>query len=181
MAVQYFAKCVESHAEHSCARRRRRCIGRSRILRGNLTLFPIPDCRAARGQHERLLVFRYRTQRLGDWPGIPPVPAAIGPGASLAQLQSLGRIYALLYRRWNLRFLAAPVRKIDTTMLSNTPGPVNGGGALVGINYGTQSQGDVLYALQGGSSPAIWRYDVASDTWTHIGNLPLSPSRGPRR
>ena len=28
-------------------------------------------------------------------PGIPPVPAAAGPGASLAQLQRFGYIYAL--------------------------------------------------------------------------------------
>jgi hypothetical protein len=113
----------------------------------------------------------------GAWitgPGIPPFPAAIGPGASLAQLQRIGRIYALrgggtsdFYQLQSGRW--AP--------LSNTPGPVNAGGALVGINYGTRSQRDVLYALQGGSSSAIWRYDVASDTWTHISNLPIIGSQ----
>jgi hypothetical protein len=107
-------------------------------------------------------------------PGIPPFPAAIGPGASLAQLQHIGRIYALrgggtsdFYQLQSGRW--AP--------LANTPGPVNAGGSLVGINYGTRSQRDVLYALQGGSSSAIWRYDVASDTWTQISNLPIFGSQ----
>jgi hypothetical protein len=113
----------------------------------------------------------------GVWlsgPGIPPTPAPVGPGGSLAQLQRFGRIYALRGAGtsdfWQLK---------DGlwTPLANAPGPVSSGASLVGVNYGTRSQRAVLYALQGGTSPAIWRYDVDSDTWSQIADVPTPGGR----
>jgi hypothetical protein len=101
--------------------------------------------------------------------GVPPAPGAIGSGGSLAQMQGLGSIYALPGGGTSDFF---QLKNSTWTQLSHTPGPVNAGGALVGINFGTRSQREVLYALQGGRSSAIWKYDVASDTWTQISNLP---------
>ncbi|MBS1858131.1 MAG: hypothetical protein JST11_22360 [Acidobacteria bacterium] len=109
--------------------------------------------------------------------GIPSTPAPVGPGGSIAQLQRIGRIYALrgggASDFWVLEYGA-------WRALASTPGPVHAGAALVGINYGTDDHRDVLYALQGGTSPAIWKYDVASDTWTPIGDIPILPNPGRR-
>jgi hypothetical protein len=108
--------------------------------------------------------------------GVPPTPAPVGPGASLAQLQRFGSIY-LLRGGGTSDFwvLQAGV----WSKLASAPGPVNAGGALIGINYGTNDQRDVLYALQGGESSAIWKYDVSADTWTPVGNIPSArPIRG---
>jgi len=111
--------------------------------------------------------------------GPPPVPDALGRGASVAQLQRFGKIYVL--RGGESR----DFYQLDThgtwTKLSSAPGPVSAGAGLVGINYGTQSQRDELYALQGGTSSALWRYDVATDTWLQIANLPLAFSPLPPR
>jgi hypothetical protein len=49
---------------------------------------------------------------------------------------------------------------------------------LVGINYGTRSQRDVLYALQGGGSTAVWKYDVTADVWTHQADVPVAVGAG---
>jgi len=61
-------------------------------------------------------------------PGIPPVPAAAGPGVSLAQLQRFGYIYALrgggTSDFWQLK-------SGTWKQLSDTPDPVNAGGALL--------------------------------------------------
>jgi hypothetical protein len=99
------------------------------------------------------------------------LPAAVGPGASLAQLQHLGRIYALrgggTSDFWGLQ-------SGKWVKLASTPGPVGDGGGLAGINYGTDSQRDELFALQGGDSNAVWKYDVSTDTWTQAGDIPDS-------
>lgn len=105
-------------------------------------------------------------------PAIPPVPAPIGQGGAIAQLQRFGRIYALRGGGTSDFWVLQEGAQEKWAPLSKTPGPVNAGGALVGVNYGTNDQRDILYALQGGRSNAIWRYDVASDTWTQIGALP---------
>lgn len=110
---------------------------------------------------------------------IPPTPAPVGPGGSMAQLQRFGRIYALRGGGTSdFWVLQAGVQVETWEPLAHTPGPVNSGAALVGINYGTDDQKDVLYAFQGGRSNALWKYDVASDTWTQIGALPPSRTAG---
>lgn len=102
------------------------------------------------------------------------LPAPIGPGGSLAQLQHLGRIYALRGAGTSdfWQFAAG-----QWTPLASTPGPVSSGASLVGVNHGTKNQRDVLYALQGGASPAIWKYDVESDTWTYVADVPTPRGR----
>jgi hypothetical protein len=106
-----------------------------------------------------------------QWIPGPGLPAPPGPGAALAQLQGLGRIYLLAGGGttgfWMLDWTG------QWTALASTPGPVGAGGALVGINYGTQSQKYVLYALQGGGSSAVWRFDVATNTWSHLSDVPV--------
>jgi hypothetical protein len=62
--------------------------------------------------------------------------------------------------------------------LANTPGAVDAGGGLVGINYGTRSRGSFLYATQGGGSTAIWKYDAGADTWTHQTDTPAAIGPG---
>jgi len=104
-----------------------------------------------------------------------PTPAPVGSGASVAQLQRLGRIYVLRGDGTTDFWVFESGR---WTALAGTPSPVNAGGALVGINYGTDSQRDELFALAGGNSSAIWKYDVASNTWTPIAELPRWTARG---
>ncbi|HVG57782.1 MAG TPA: hypothetical protein VNA24_04460 [Hyalangium sp.] len=105
------------------------------------------------------------------WSTLPDVPGAIGPGGALAQLQRLGAIYALR-GGGTTDFYRLDMNAGVWSQLAATPGPVNAGGALVGINYGTQSQRDRLYALQGGGSTSVWDYDVASNAWTTIAQVP---------
>jgi hypothetical protein len=106
---------------------------------------------------------------------VPPMPAPVGPGASLAQLQRLGRIYVLRGGGTSDFWMLETGR---WTKLASTAGPVNAGGALVGINYGTNDQRDVLYALQGGTSGAVWKYDVALDTWAQVAEIPRTRPQG---
>src|SRR5262249_32080514 len=70
------------------------------------------------------------------WFSMPPAPAPVGPGGSLAQLQRLGRIYVLRGAGTSdfWQFAAG-----QWTPLANTPGPVSSGASLVGVNYGTNS------------------------------------------
>ena len=102
------------------------------------------------------------------WTG-PSTPAPVGPGGAIAQLQRIGQIYVL---RGNGTTDFWSLKNRQWTMLANTPGPINVGGGLVGINYGTRSQRDVLYAVQGGGSRAVWKYDVDTNTWTHQSDAP---------
>ena len=94
-------------------------------------------------------------------PGIPPVPAATGPGVSLAQLQRFGYIYALrgggTSDFWQLK-------SGTWKQLSDTPDPVNAGGALVGINYGTQSHSAVLMRWKEG---VLVRFGSTTSPRTH--------------
>ena len=94
-------------------------------------------------------------------PGIPPVPAAAGPGVSLAQLQRFGYIYALrgggTSDFWQLK-------SGTWKQLSDTPDPVNAGGALVGINYGTQSHSAVLMRWKEG---VLVRFGRTTSPRTH--------------
>ncbi|HWC95990.1 MAG TPA: hypothetical protein VG456_04555 [Candidatus Sulfopaludibacter sp.] len=109
--------------------------------------------------------------------GIPALPSPVGPGGSLAQLQRLGQIFVLRGGGssdfWTLRAGA-------WVQLAATPGPVDEGGSLVGINYGTASHRDELFALQGGGSGAVWKYDVSSNVWTQVSEIPVSRPRDVR-
>jgi hypothetical protein len=104
------------------------------------------------------------------WCSGPGAPAPVGPGGAIAQLQRIGQIFVLRGNGttdfWSLK------NRVWTT-LANTPGPVSAGGGLVGINYGTRSQRDVLYAMQGGGSRALWKYDVETNVWTHQSEAPV--------
>jgi hypothetical protein len=111
------------------------------------------------------------------WNTLPDVPGAIGPGGALAQMQRFGEIYALR-GGGTTDFYRYDMNSGDWSQLAATPGPVNAGGALVGINYGTQSQRDRLYAAQGGGSTSVWDYDVASNTWTTLAQVPEPVSDG---
>jgi len=110
------------------------------------------------------------------WCAGPPTPALVGSGGAIAQLQRLGEVYALrgagTSEFWKFGTNGQWVR------LADTPGPVNSGGALVGVNHGTASQRDVLYALEGGGSTALWKYDVATDTWSHQSDVPAPVGPG---
>jgi hypothetical protein len=99
----------------------------------------------------------------------PDTPDRVGPGGAIAQLQRLGAIYVL---RGNGTADFWSFDDGQWKKLADAPGPVNAGGGLVGINYGTRSQRDVLYALQGGGSRAVWKYDVDTNTWTHQSDAP---------
>src|SRR5215831_4928989 len=91
-----------------------------------------------------------------SWCKGPDIPAPVGSGGAIAQLQGHGRIYVL--RGGGTADFWSIGQDNQWKKLANTPGPVGEGGALVGINSGSS---DVLYALQGGGSTAVWRYDVA--------------------
>ena len=171
MAVQHRPKRMDRHAEHSRTGRRWRRAGGSRILRGQ---FPIRDRGAARGRDERLLVLRYCAQRLGHR---SRDSAGSGCGGSRCVPSSIAafRIHLRTARRWNFRFLAVEVRHLETTLGHTRSGKC--GRRAIGINYGTQSHSAVLCA-EGGSSRAVWKDDVASDTWTHLTSIPISRSRG---
>jgi hypothetical protein len=110
------------------------------------------------------------------WCTRPGTPAPVGPGGAIAQLQRIGKIYALRGGA-TTTFWSFDSNGV-WQHLADTPGPVNAGGGLVGINYGTHSQRDVLYALQGGGSTAIWKYDVATDKWTHQADTPAPVGSG---
>ncbi len=103
------------------------------------------------------------------WCTGPGTPAPVGPGGSIAQLQRIGQVYVL---RGNGTAHFWSLRNRQWTQLADTPGPVGAGGGLVGINYGTRSQRDVLYAVQGGGSRAVWKYDVDTNIWTHQTDAP---------
>jgi hypothetical protein len=103
------------------------------------------------------------------WCEGPDTPDPVGPGGAIAQLQRIGRIYAL---RGNGTTDFWSFDHSEWRKLASTPGPVNAGGGLVGINYRTRSQRDELFALQGGGSTAVWRYDVDTNTWTHHSDAP---------
>lgn len=113
------------------------------------------------------------------WCARPGTPAPVGPGGAIAQLQRFGKIYALR-GGGTTNFWSFDSNDPNGVWrpLADTPGPVNAGGGLVGINYGTHSQRDVLYAVQGGGSTAIWKYDVATDKWTHQTNTPAPVGSG---
>ena len=66
------------------------------------------------------------------------------------------------------------------THRASTPGPVNAGGGLAAVNYGTDNQRDELFALQGGTSAAVWKYEVASDAWTVLTEAPWYATKRPR-
>lgn len=109
------------------------------------------------------------------WCAGPSTPARVGPGGAIAQLQRSGKIYAL---RGNGTTEFWSLENGQWKTLASTPGAVGTGGGLVGINYGTHSQRDVLYALQGGGSTALWKYDVATNTWTHQSDVPAPVGPG---
>lgn len=108
--------------------------------------------------------------KANSWCASTSTPAPVGAGGAIAQLQRFGRIYALR-GGGTTDFWVLDSQGIWKP-LANTPGPINAGGGLVGINYGTHSQKDVLYALQGGGSTALWKYDVATDSWTQQSIIP---------
>jgi hypothetical protein len=114
--------------------------------------------------------------KANSWCEAPNTPAAIGSGGAIAQLQRIGKVYAL--RGGGTTDFWMFDSRDGWKPLANTPGPVNAGGGLVGINYGTRSQRDVLYALQGGGSTAVWKYDVDTDTWTHQSDTPAPTGPG---
>jgi hypothetical protein len=118
------------------------------------------------------------------WCSAPNTPAPVGVGGAIAQLQQHGHTFVLRgggYRdfwRFDDR---------SWIRLADAPGPVDAGGSLVGINYGTASHDDALYALQGGGSTAVWKYDVPSNSWSHqvdapdaigVGGAVTSPNHG---
>lgn len=105
----------------------------------------------------------------------PSTPAPVGPGGAIAQTQRIGKIFAL---RGNGTTDFWGFDDGAWTKLANTPGPVNAGGGLIGINYGTGSQRDILYALQGGGSMAVWMYDIDTDTWSHQSDAPTPVGEG---
>jgi hypothetical protein len=107
-----------------------------------------------------------------QWVAGPPLPAPVGPGASLAQLQGLGRIYLLggggTTGFWMLDWTGTG----QWTALASTPGPVGPGGSLAGVNFAFSGQPYVLYALQGGGSSAVWKYDPTTNSWSHQSDVP---------
>lgn len=107
------------------------------------------------------------------WCAGTATPAPVGPGGAIAQLQRIDQIYVL---RGNGTTDFWSFKNSQWKALASAPGPVGAGGGLVGINYG--SQGDVLYAVQGGGSSAVWRYDVATNTWSHKTNVPAPVGKG---
>jgi hypothetical protein len=107
--------------------------------------------------------------KANHWCVGPSTPAAVGSGGAIAQLQGSGEIYALRGGA------TADFWKFDDgvwTKLADTPGLVNTGGGLVGINHGTRSHKRVLYALQGNGSTAVWKYDTETNTWSHQADAP---------
>jgi hypothetical protein len=112
-----------------------------------------------------------------SWCAKPGTPAPVGEGGAIAQLQRIGKIY-VLRGGGTADFWMFDSQDNQWTKLANTPGVINAGGGLVGINYGTRSQKDILYALQGGGSTEIWKYDVDTDAWTHHNDTPASIGHG---
>ena len=115
-------------------------------------------------------VFNIDTQ---IWETLPNAPAPVGPGGAIAQRG--GFIYALrgdgTQDFWQFT-ITLQTGSNHWESLAATPGPVGPGGSLVGINYGSEDQTARLYALQGGGSTAVWRYDVASNTWSRVADVP---------
>lgn len=118
------------------------------------------------GNTKDFWLFDIKTNR---WCEGPNTPAPVGAGGSIAQTQSSGRIYAFRGGA------TADFWKFEDgiwSKLVDAPGPVHAGGGLVGINHGTKSQKRYLYALQGGGSTAVWRFDLSSETWSHLTDAP---------
>lgn len=125
------------------------------------------DVWALQGSGSRnMWLYRGSTQ---TWSAGAMTPAEVGPGASLAQLQRFGHIYVLRGGGstdfWRFMFGT-------WTPLAPVPEPVGAGGGLVGVNYGTFHQRDILFAIVGGGSDSIYEYDVASDRWSLVGVVP---------
>jgi hypothetical protein len=113
--------------------------------------------------------------KANHWCAGPNMPAPVGPGGAIAQLQGRGEIYALRGGS------TADFWRFDDGIwmkLADVPGPVNAGGGLVAINHGTRSQKRYLYALQGGGSTAVWRFDLESEKWSHQADAPAPIGSG---
>ncbi len=109
------------------------------------------------------------------WTVGPKVPASVGAGGSLAWSYT-GDFYAL---RGGGSQDVWSFRNGSWVTVASIPEAVNAGGGLVAVNYGTRNQRPILYAVTGGNSDAVWRYDVGSNTWTHIADVPPhTPSPG---
>ncbi|HEU4388846.1 MAG TPA: hypothetical protein VFV34_13675, partial [Blastocatellia bacterium] len=98
----------------------------------------------------------------------------VGAGGCIAQLQGRGEIYVLRGGRTTDFWV---LRRGVWTSLAPAPGPVDSGGSLVGLNHGSSVRGNRLYALQGGGSTAVWKYDVQADKWSHLSDAlgPIGP------
>jgi hypothetical protein len=118
------------------------------------------------GNTKDFWLFDIKTNR---WCVGPNTPAPVGAGGAIAQTQNSGRIYAFRGGA------TADFWKFEDgiwSKLVDAPGPVQAGGGLVGINHGTKSQKRYLYALQGGGSTAVWKFDLSSETWSHLTDAP---------
>ncbi len=114
--------------------------------------------------------FWYFNIEQNNWCEGTDTPSPVGAGGAIAQLQRIGKIYVLRGNGttdfWSLE------NGVIWEKRASTPGPVQAGGGLVGINYGVRGPADVLYALQGGGSTALWKYDVNSNSWSHQSDVP---------
>ena len=110
------------------------------------------------------------------WEILANTPAPVGPGGAIAQLQGIGFVYAFRGDHtgdfWEYDNFENPPSNNHWISLPSAPGPVGAGGSLAGVNYGSDDQTDRLYALQGGGSSAVWKYDVATSTWSHVADVP---------
>jgi hypothetical protein len=114
--------------------------------------------------------FWYFNIEQNSWCEGTDTPSPVGAGGAIAQLQRLGKIYVLRGNGttdfWSLE------NGVIWEKRASTPGPVQAGGGLVGINYGVRGPADVLYALQGGGSTALWKYEVNTNSWTQQSDVP---------
>jgi len=100
------------------------------------------------------------------WRTEVPIPMPVGQGGSLTW-SFTGEVYAFAgggsASFWRLS-------SGQWSRLADAPEPVNDGAGLVAINFGSPN---VVYAVTGGSSRALWKYVVADNLWEHVLNLPF--------
>jgi N-acetylneuraminic acid mutarotase len=124
------------------------------------------------GNTQDFWLYDIKTNR---WCEASDTPAPVGAGGALAQTQGSGEIFAFRGGA------TADFWKFDDgiwSKLVDAPGPVQAGAGLVGINHGTNSGKPYLYALLGGGSTAVWRFDLTSKTWSHLTDAPGPISSG---
>jgi hypothetical protein len=113
--------------------------------------------------------------KANTWSKLASAPGAVKAGGALTQLG--GKIYAFA-GGGTKDFWSYSVKSNSWKTLAPAPGGVGPGGSLAGINYGIDSRGDFIAALQGGGKDGYWLYSADNNTWLKLASAPLPVGNG---